>query len=209
MNVLDWIERMFEQYGYFVLLLGLPVDFIALPLPPGQTTLTYTGYLVYKGVLDLLPAIFMAYAGSVIGITVTYVLGYQIGAPIIERFGKWVLVKPAHLERTKRIYEKYGNKMLFISFFVPGVRQFFGYFVGIIRIPFRTFALFAYPGAAIWVLAFIGIGNIFGEQWQRIFMLVQRYLGFFFAALGIIVLTILIVRWRKWWLKKPDNKPMQ
>lgn len=201
MNVLDWIERMFEQYGYFVLLLGLPIDFIALPLPPGQTTLTYTGYLAYKGVLDFLPAMLAGYAGSVIGVTVTYLIGHRVGAPLIERYGKWIMVKPSHLDKTRRVYEKYGNKMLLISFFVPGVRQFFGYFVGIIRIPFRTFALYAYTGAALWVAAFVSIGFVFGEQWQVAIDLVEKYMKYFFMGLGALVVGLVYMKWRRWRVK--------
>lgn len=212
MNLLEWIEGMFREYGYFVLLLGLPVDFIALPLPPGQTTLTYSGYLAFKGILDLLPVILTAFAGSCIGITITYLIGHHVGAPLIQRFGKWLFLKPSYIEKTRRIYEKYGNRMLLISFFVPGVRQFFGYFVGIIRIPFRTFALYAYPGALIWVVAFVGIGYIFGDQWQVVIGVVENYLVYIFSLLGVIVFAILYVRWRKWrkWrLKQPKpNKEL-
>lgn len=198
MDILDWIEGMFREYGYFVLLLGLPVDFIALPLPPGQTTLTYTGFLVYKGILNMFPAILAGFAGSAIGITITYLIGHHVGAPLIERYGKWFFLKPSHLEKTRKTYEKYGNRMLLISFFIPGVRQFFGYFVGIIRIPYRTFALYAYPGAALWVIVFVGIGHIFGEQWQYVIMLVDKYLVIFFSGLGALVLTLLYLRWRRW-----------
>ncbi|WP_435921762.1 DedA family protein [Paenibacillus sp. DYY-L-2] len=212
MNLLEWIEGMFREYGYFVLLLGLPVDFIALPLPPGQTTLTYSGYLAFKGILDLLPVILAAFAGSCIGITITYLIGHHVGAPLIQRFGKWLFLKPSYIEKTRRIYDKYGNRMLLISFFVPGVRQFFGYFVGIIRIPFRTFALYAYPGALIWVVAFVGIGYIFGDQWQAVIGIVENYLVYIFSLLGVIVFAILYVRWRKWrkWrLKQPKpNKEL-
>lgn len=198
MNLLEWIEEMFRSYGYFVLLLGLPLDFIALPLPPGQTTLTYTGYLTYKGTLDLLPAILVGSAGSFIGITVTYLIGHHVGAPFIQRYGKWFFIKPSHLERTRRTYDKYGNKMLFISFFIPGVRQLFGYFVGIIRIPYRTFALYAYPGAVLWVSTFVGVGYIFGEQWHLVIRLVEKYLAFFFGGLLLLIALLLVVRWRKW-----------
>lgn len=212
MNLLEWIEGMFREYGYFVLLLGLPVDFIALPLPPGQTTLTYSGYLAFKGVLNLLPIILAAFAGSCIGITITYLIGHHVGAPLIQRFGKWLFLKPSYIEKTRRIYDKYGNRMLLLSFFIPGVRQFFGYFVGIIRIPFRTFALYAYPGALIWVISFVGIGYIFGDQWQVVIGIVEKYLVYIFTLLGIIVFAILYARWRKWrkWrLKQPKpNKEL-
>lgn len=206
MNVLDWIEAMFEHYGYLVLLLGLPVDFIALPLPPGQTTLTFTGFWAYKGSMNLVLALLAAYSGTVLGITITYMIGYKLGSPLIHRYGKWFFLKPSYLEKTRQQYRKYGNKLLLVSFFLPGVRQFFGYFVGIIRIPYRTFALYAYPGAALWVSFFVGIGYVFGEQWQLVIVYVEKYLFYFFSGLGTILLLFLYLKWRKWRMKKPITK---
>lgn len=206
MNVLDWIEVMFEHYGYLVLLLGLPVDFIALPLPPGQTTLTFTGFLAYKGSLHILLALLAGYIGTWIGITTTYLIGHHLGARIIHRYGKWFFLNTSHLEKTRQYYEKYGNRVLLISFFVPVVRQFFCYFVGIIRIPYRTFALYAYSGAVLWVSFFVGIGYVFGEQWQQVIAWIEKYMLYFFSGVGVILLIVVYLKWRKWRLKGPTTK---
>lgn len=206
MNVLDWIELMFEHYGYLVLLLGLPVDFIALPLPPGQTTLTFTGFLAYKGSLHILLALLAGYIGTWIGITITYLIGYNVGARIIHRYGKWFFLNPSHLEKTRQHYERYGNRILLVSFFVPGIRQIFFYFVGIIRIPYRTFALYAYPGAVLWVSFFVGIGYVFGEQWQQVIAWIEKYLLYFFSGVGVVMLVVVYFKWRKWRLKGPTTK---
>ena len=109
MEFLKLIEQLFADYGYLVLLFGLPLDAIALPIPPGNTTLAYSGYLSFKGVLDWQKAVIAAYFGSVIGMTVTYWIGYAIGMPLIDRYGKWLLLKPAYLQRTRKSYAKYGT----------------------------------------------------------------------------------------------------
>ncbi len=208
MKLLEIVEQLFAHYGYLVLIIGLPLDAIALPIPPGNTTLTYTGYLSYKGVLDWLPAMASAYAGAVIGITITYWAGYKLGMPLIERYGKWLFLKPEKVKKTGESYRKYGDKLLLISFFLPGVRQFIGYFSGIIRIPFRTFALYAYTGAGLWVVGFFGIGYVFGAQWQRVLALVERDLKYVLIALCGALLTVLLLKWRKRWktgMDKPDG----
>lgn len=194
MNLIEVVKQLFEQYGYLVLLIGLPLDFIALPIPPGNSTLTYTGYLSYLGVLEVLPAIAMAMAGAITGVTITYYLGYKLGMPIIERYGRYLSLKPSIVEKTQRYYDKYGDKLLLIIFFIPGIRQFIGYFIGIIRVPFRTVIIYAYSGACLWVLFFIGIGYIFGEQWQQVFNLVERYLKFLFIGLGCFLAGFLILK---------------
>ena len=195
MNLIHIVERLFEQYGYFVLLIGLPLDFIVLPIPPGNSTLTYTGYLAYKGIMDIVPAILAALTGAILGVTITYGIGYKLGMPLIDRYGKWLSVKPSLVQKTRLYYDKYGNKLLFISFFIPGIRQFIGYFIGIIRVPFRTVVIYAYMGTCFWVMAFFAIGYIFGEQWHYVFSLVEQYLKILFIVAGCILIGFFISKW--------------
>jgi membrane protein DedA with SNARE-associated domain len=197
MKYIELIEHLFAEYGYLVLLIGLPLDMIALPIPPGNTTLTYTGFLAYKGTLNVLLAVGVAYAGAVLGLTITYWMGNKLGIPLVERYGKWLFLKPSHLERTKRSYDKYGKKVLLFSFFIPGVRQFTGYFAGMIRVPFRTFVLYAYSGAALWVVAFVGIGYVFGDQWQFVFRWVQQSLAYLAVLLVAALAGYLLLKWRR------------
>jgi len=202
MKLLEMVQQLFAQYGYWVLLIGLPLDAIALPIPPGNTTITYTGFLSYTGVLSWFWAMAAAIIGSIIGITVTYWIGYRIGNPLIERYGKWLFLKPQHLEKTKQYYDRYGNRVLLFSYFIPGLRQFVGYFVGIIRIPFATFALYAYTGAILWVLVFFSIGFFFGDQWPLIQVLVERFLAYIITALCVLIVLYVVWKWRRYKAKQ-------
>lgn len=195
MKFFGLIEQLFAQYGYWVLLIGLPLDAIALPIPPGNTTMTYTGYLSYKGVLNWFPAMMAAWTGAMLGMTITYWIGYKLGTPLIERYGRLLFLKPQHLEKSKKYYEKYGNKLLLFSFFLPGIRQFIFYFVGIIRVPYRIFALYALAGSALWVTIFFGIGHVFGEQWQLVFVWAEKFLLYVFIGLcGVLGIFLLLKR---------------
>ncbi|MFE5321707.1 DedA family protein [Paenibacillus sp. NPDC056579] len=196
MDPIGLVEHLFHEYGYLVLLIGLPLDFIALPIPPGNSTLTYTGFLAFKDVLHGLSAIAMALAGSIIGVTITYVIGYKAGMPVIERYGHWLFLKPELLEKTRRYYDKYGDRLLLVSFFIPGVRQFIGYFIGIIRVPYRKVLLYAYTGVSLWVIAFFSIGYFFGEQWQHMFSIIEQYMKFFFIGVAVLAGVWLLVQVR-------------
>ncbi len=197
MNLIALIEKLFEQFGYLVLLLGLPLDFIALPIPPGNSTLTYTGYLAYKGILHKFSALIMAFLGSILGITITYYIGYKLGLPLIGRYGKFLSLKPSSIEKTRKYYDKYGDKLLIVGFFIPGIRQFIGYFTGIIRIPYKHLALYAYAGIGLWVTSFFSIGFFFGNQWKYIFNLVESYLKYSSLLLGIFILCFVFIKQRK------------
>ncbi|MGM7723680.1 DedA family protein [Metabacillus sp. Hm71] len=193
---MEIVERLFAQYGYLVLLIGLPLELIASPIPPGNSTLAYTGYLSYKKILDFLPALAAAYSGVLLGITITYWIGNKFGMPLIEKYGKWLHLKPKYLKKTRNAYEKYGNKMLLFGFFLPGVRQFNSYFAGIMHIPYRTFALYAYIGSFLWVLVFIGIGYVFGNQWQFVFAWIEHFLLVILLILCCTIVVYFLYKWR-------------
>mgnify|MGYP001058603014 CR=1 FL=1 len=197
MQVLEVVEKLFAQYGYLVLLFGLPLDFIASPIPPGNSTLTYTGYLSHRGILVPFRALTLAFAGACIGFTVTYLFGYKVGNPLIERYGKWLMLKPEYVHKTRRYYDKYGDKLLLVGFFIPGLRQFLGYFLGIIGVPIHKVLLYAYPGIALWVLAFFGVGYFFADEWQQVFHLVERYLLVFSLAAAAVLLVFLVYKGRR------------
>lgn len=105
-----------------------------------------------------------------------------------------VSVLPAKLEKTQRWFEKYGSILISIGYFIPGVRHFTGYFAGIIALPFRKFAMYAYGGALFWVVLFLGIGKIFGPQWMGIFHLIETYA--LWIALGVIFIAAVIILYR-------------
>lgn len=192
MEMLRWIQELFAEYGYNVLFFGLLLEFIALPFP-GETTMAFAGYLSYTGQLDFAVLMIVAFFGTTVGMTITYLVGLKAGLPFIQRYGRWFMFSPAKLEKTQRWFERYGSFLISIGYFIPGVRHFTGYFSGIIGIPFRKFALYAYGGALIWVTLFLAIGKVFGSQWTVIFHLLESYAPWI-AAAAVILLALFYVR---------------
>lgn len=116
--------------------------------------------------------------------------------PFIHKYGKWVLLSPDKLEKTQKWFQRYGYWLIFLGYFIPGVRHFTGYFAGIIALPLRKFALYAYSGALFWVILFLGIGKVFGPQWDAMFHLVELYALRIVVIIGIILLLYIVYRWR-------------
>jgi len=172
------ISQIVEQIGRVVIGVGLSYYTISMGI----------GYAAGA-------ASFGASAGSILGVTITYFIGYKLGMPLIERYGKWLSINPSSLDKTRSYYEKYGDKLLLIGFFIPGVRQLIGYFTGIIRVPYPYLALYAYTGVGLWVIGFFSIGFIFGEQWQQVLLMIEGYLKYTFWALGFVLLCFFIIKW--------------
>ncbi|KAA1181034.1 DedA family protein [Paenibacillus sp. B2(2019)] len=178
------IEALFEQYGYALLFIGLLLEFIALPFP-GEITMLYVGYLSYLGVLNGWTALFLAFTGTTLGMTVTYVIGLKVGMPFIQHFGKWVFITPGKFYKTKKWFSRRGNFFVFIGYFIPGVRHITGYLTGILGSSFRTFAVYAYSGALFWCICFIGLGNMFGSQWDNLLHTIESY------SWSIVIIVVL------------------
>jgi len=188
------IEALFEQYGLLLLFVGLLLEFIALPFP-GEITMLYVGYLSYSGIINGWLALVLAFTGTTIGMTITFFLGKKVGMPIIVKYGKWVLLSPSKFEKTRVWFQRYGNFLVFIGYFIPGVRHVTGYFTGILGTSFKTFALYAYSGALFWCICFIGLGHAFGPQWRVLFKTFENYaIKIIIVALPIIFI-IWLIRW--------------
>lgn len=86
--------------------------------------------------------------------------------------------------------------MITVGYFIPGVRHFTGYFSGIIALPYRKFALYAYGGALFWVILFLGIGRMFGPQWTAVFHLFETYALWIVLAAVLVAALILVYRFR-------------
>ncbi|MFZ7943863.1 VTT domain-containing protein [Neobacillus sp. 19] len=176
-----------DQFGYIVLFAALLLELLALPLP-GEVLMGYSGFLVFQGHLNWVLSILTAGIGACLGMTISYWIGLKLGTPFFEKHGHRLHLGPDRIGKTSQWFSKHGNKLLIIAYFIPGVRHITGYFSGITRLPFRTFALFAYSGAFIWVTVFITLGKILGPQWEQFHSSIKKYL-----IIGGIIAAILII----------------
>lgn len=158
---------------------------LALPLP-GEIMMSYAGMLVFEKKLSWLLSILTASAGVTAGITLSYWIGYWLGKPFIKKYGHRFHMGEEQMERLTVWFEKYGDKLLFIAYFIPGVRHITGYFCGVTRMPFRRYAIYAYSGAVFWVSLFISLGKVLGPKWEAYHSTVNRYLIIFAVVSGLL-----------------------
>jgi membrane protein DedA with SNARE-associated domain len=187
-QALNIITDLLNQYGYIVLYAALALELIAFPTP-GETLMTYCGFLTSQGQLNWILSIATASLGIITGITISYFIGYHFGSPLVEKHGSKIHLGPQRLAKTTAWFEKYGNGLLVIAYFIPGIRHVTGYFSGITRIPYKRFAINAYIGAVIWSGTFISLGRVLGDNWEKYHGPIKKYL----IILGIIIGMVLAV----------------
>jgi membrane protein DedA with SNARE-associated domain/membrane-associated phospholipid phosphatase len=190
---LGYFTNLLEHYGYWVLFFALMLELIALPLP-GEFIMTYAGLIVFQGKLDWFLSILVAWIGACLGMTISYWIGYRLGTPFFEKYGSKVHFGPDKLNSVSRWFQRYGNRILLITNFIPGVRHITGLFSGTTRLPFRKYAAYAYSGAFIWVSIFISLGKLLGPEWERYHNTVNRYMIIFGLSSAILYLCIYLLR---------------
>jgi membrane protein DedA with SNARE-associated domain len=188
------IETWIAQYGYAAVFGLLVLGIVGLPVPD-ETLLTFTGYLVFRGRLRLPLVYGSALAGSLCGITLSFVLGRTFGLGLIHRYGRYLRITEEHVQKAHAWFARVGHWGLTFGYFVPGVRHLTAYAAGMSEVEPHQFALFAYPGGCLWVASFVGLGYFLGERWQAVERSVHHYL-LLATALAAIALAAWLV-WRK------------
>ena len=124
------LTSLIEHYGYIILFLSLMLELIALPIP-GEFLMGYAGVLVYQGKLSWILCMVIAGLGSSAGMTLSYWIGYKLGAPFFHKYGHRIHMGHERMEKLSNWFGRFGNKLILIAFYIPGVRHFTGYFSGI------------------------------------------------------------------------------
>lgn len=192
----DFLTQMVEQYGYFALFFSLWLGIVGMPIPDEMIVMS-AGALTAQGWLDPLPAFAAVYLGVVSGLSLGYVLGYNVGAPILQ----WVVRKgkgKRYLTKAEQLIEQYGSWALCLSYFFPVVRHLVPYLVGIQRMPLRRYAIYALPTGFVWTINYFWAGRLFGRHLDVIAQGVQMYGRITLAALLCIGAAYWLIRQKCW-----------
>ena len=175
-------------YGLLFAIIFAETGLVVTPFLPGDSLLFAAGALGATGALDVRLATILIFVASVLGDAVNYSVGRYAGPRIFRaegRTGRWSrLLNPKHLERTHEFFERHGGKAIVMARFVPIVRTFIPFVAGAGAMTYGTFALYNIVGGALWTVACVGAGYLFGN-----IRVVKE--NFEFVILGIIAVSLL------------------
>src|SRR3954470_6053220 len=170
--------------GYSGIVLLMAIESACIPLP-SEIIMPFSGYLVSKGELNLwwvgvagaggcglgsLGAAWVGVAGAVgcvLGSLVAYWVGMYGGRPMIEKYGKYILLSRHDLDIADRWFGKYGEAIVFISRLLPAIRTFIAFPAGVARMNLTRFIIYTFAGSLPWCLALAYVGQKLGEQWDK------------------------------------------
>lgn len=189
------IDFLIGHYGYFGIIIALIGGIVGLPIPD-EVLLTYVGYIVFQGRLSYMLSLISALIGATGGISLSYLIGYKFGLPLLLRFGPKIHITEDKINRTGQLFEKIGAPLLLVGYFIPGIRHLVAYIAAINSYPLKKFCAYAYSGALLWTFTFITMGRLLGEDWHFVRLFLGKY-SVYIVLLGLLVMVILYLIWRK------------
>jgi membrane protein DedA with SNARE-associated domain len=187
-----WIVNVIESLGYPGIALLMAIESACIPLP-SEIIMPFSGYLVARGSLTLWGVTLAGAIGCVAGSIPAYYLGSLGGRPLIERYGRYVLISRRDLDMADRAFARYGEIIIFLGRLLPVVRTFIAFPAGVARMHMGRFILYTFAGSLIWCFALAYIGERLGENWHSIAPYFHRYDSVFAVVVAVIVVAYI---WR-------------
>lgn len=191
------MEHFLETWGYvgvfalsFISSMGLPVG--------AELAVIYGGVLASGQIpnephhLNLVLVIVLATLAELLGSSAGYLIGSLGGRPLVDRFGKYVLLTHRDLDRADAWFARRGEPLVLFGRFIPLLRSFVSFAAGLGEMAFAKFLAFTVIGCAIWCTALASLGFALGSSYNHVLKAFNDA-GYALAALAVIAVVLLFV----------------
>lgn len=179
-----FIQSLIAAMGYGGIAVLMGIESACIPLP-SELIMPFAGYLVFLGKMNLW---WVATAGAIgcnLGSLVAYEIGAYGGRPLVERYGRWILMGKRELAWADHFFARWGYLAVFIGRLLPVIRTFIALPAGISRMPRGRFHIYTFLGSWPWCLALAWFGMKMGQNWRTI----GQYLHRFDLVIGILLVA--------------------
>lgn len=177
-----------SQLGYTGMSIGLVLDSFGIPIP-SEVLLPIAGALARVGRFDPWVVFIIGTLAQLVGGLVGYAIGRYGGHPLLERYGKYILISKRDLDRTHQAFEKYGPWLTMAGRCMPVIRGLVAYPAGIAEMNLAKFILFTTIGSAVWTGLFVYLGYRLGDNLGVINTWLHEF------SLVVIVAIIILAGW--------------
>ena len=198
----DWVVRLIEQTGYLGVAFLMFVETIFPPIP-SEVIMPVAGVAAGQGRMNFYAVVASGTAGAMLGNITWYLAARALGIerlhPFIDKYGHWLTVNWAEVERAERWFRVNGPFFVFLGRMLPTVRSLVSVPAGLLKMRFKTFVIASTVGTAGWTALLAGAGYKLGENYGDIDQIIGPASN---AILAILALTYL---WRVWRQRRRRN----
>ena len=189
------VTRILEALASFIIfvisMMGLPgivllmaIESACIPLP-SEVIMPFAGYLVFLGKYSLWSVGLAGAIGCVVGSVPAYYLGMYGGRPLIEKYGKYILMSRHDLDMADRWFQRHGEATVFFARLLPVIRTFIAFPAGVARMEMKRFLIYTFAGSLPWCLGLAYIGMVMGERWP----VLREYFHKFDLLIGAVIVA--------------------
>ncbi len=194
-EIIDWLAQLVVQIigflGYGGIFFLMFIESCGIPMP-SEVIMPFSGFLVEAGKLNFWLVSLIGTLGNVGGSLLAYWIGWKGGRPLIEKYGKYILISKHDLDVGDRWFKKRGELAVFVGRLLPIVRTYISFPAGIARMNIKKFSFYTFLGALPWCIIFTWLGVKMGANWE----LIREKLHSFDLAIGVAILVFIV--WYVW-----------
>jgi membrane protein DedA with SNARE-associated domain len=186
------------RFGYFGVFFLMVLESACVPVP-SEVTMLFGGALASPSFaapgreLDLWTVALVGTAGNLLGSWLAYLAGAIGGRPLINRWGRYLLLTPHEMDRAHDWFERHGEAAVFFSRLLPVVRTFISLPAGVARMNFAKFTLYTVLGCLPWTLALAFAGFKLGENWHAVDRIMRPF---------SLLLAVAFAAAVAWWVRR-------
>src|SRR5271170_402612 len=193
----SWIVEVISTAGYAGVVLLMAIESACIPLP-SEIIMPFAGYLASIGRFSLFGAATMGALGCNVGSTVAYYVAAKGGRPAFERWGAYVLVRPAELRHAEEFFTRYGAITVFVGRMLPVIRTFIAFPAGLARMPMMKFQIYTFLGSWPWCFGLAYIGFVLGQRWDSDPTFRNLFHKFDVLVVGLLLAGLAWFVWSRW-----------
>ena len=207
--VIPFLNSLYGAVGYLGVMVAMAIESAMIPLP-SELILPYAGFLVSDpsqiepltgGTWNFWIVVVAATIGNTLGSLIAYAIGAYGGRPFLERYGRYLLIRPHEIELADGFFAKHGAATVFIGRLLPIVRTFISFPAGVARMPLGKFVVYSTAGAFLWSMLLVYAGTVLGANWVQIRETLQPF------DLAIAVAVVALVVGFIWWRLGMPGRP--
>jgi len=197
----DFITNAIGEYGLLAIFVLMVLESACVPIPSEVTMLfggamTATAFAGVGNELDFWAVVAAGTLGNLIGSWLAYWAGDKGGRPLVDRFGRYLLIRPHEVDRAHVWFERHGEVTVFVSRLLPVVRTFISLPAGVAEMPFWRFTVYTFAGCLPWCLVLTWLGAVLGENWERVEAFLRPVAWVIVVGLGVALVVVVARRWK-------------
>lgn len=182
-----FVVHVIETLGYFGIFIMMALESACIPFP-SEVIMPFAGFVVHEGHLNFFWIVIVGTLGNLVGSLIAYYVGLKGGRPILEKYGKYILVTEDKLDLADDIFNRYGSITVFVGRILPVIRTFISLPAGIARMDIKKFTIYTTIGCLPWTLALAYLGVILGQNWH----ILTNYFHIIDVILVIVVIALIL-----------------